>query len=93
MSNLPKRMLINARSSTTRNDSAKCGYPCIMESCRKTFNFHNKIPLCLVYIKNVELERKAEKFSRVLTNGAARRIHFILEQTAQLISEAVQLEH
>ena len=69
------------------------GYPCIIESCRKTFNFHNKIPLCPVCIKNVELERKDEKFSRELTNGAARRSHFILEQTAQLISEAVQFEH
>ena len=64
-----------------------------MESCTKTFNFHNKIPLCLVCNKNVELERKAEKLSRELTNGAARTSHFILEQTAQLISETVQVEH
>ena len=53
----------------------------------KLLTFITKIPLCLVCIKNVELERKAEKFSRELTNGA-KRSHFILEQTAQLISEA-----
>ena len=68
-------------------------YPCIIESCRKSFNFHNKIPLCLLCIENVELERKAEKFSKEPRNGAARRSHFILEQTAQLINEAVQFEH
>ena len=65
----------------------------IIESCRKTLNFHNKISLCLAWNKNVELERKTEKFSRELTNGAARSSDFILEQTAQLISEAVQVEH
>ena len=56
-------------------------------------NFHNKIPLYLVWNKNVELERKTEKLSRELTNGEARRRDFILEQTAQVISEAVQVEH
>ena len=30
------------------------------ETNRKTFKFYNKIPLCLVWNKNVELERKAE---------------------------------
>ena len=37
----------------TNNDPAKfddliCGYPCIIESCRKTFNFHNTNHLRIV---------------------------------------------
>ena len=33
---------------TLQNLMIYCGYPCIIESCTKTFNFHNKNSLCLV---------------------------------------------
>ena len=95
MSNLPKWMIIDARSSTKRNDSAKFDDLMWLSMhyrilCTKTLNFHNKNDLivCIVCKKRVELEWKAEKFSKEVTNGATRRRrHFILEQTAELIMQ------
>ena len=72
---LTKRMLIDAKSSTTTNDSAKfynlmwLSKACIIESCTKTLNFQITYASCA---KRVELKWKAERFLREVTNEAGR---------------------
>ena len=79
MSNLPKWILLDARSSTTRNDSAKFDdFNVVIHGLsnlvRKHLTFTTKFPqLCLVCNKNVKPDRKVETLARELTNGAARR--------------------
>ena len=95
---LTKSMLIDLRSSRTRNDSAimnLCGYPLLNLSVkhylvRKHLTFITQI-INAQYAKRVELERKTEKFLREVSSGVRRtRRHFVLEQTAQMKSEVVQ---